>query len=146
VFTVTAAVGAGAWTIGGSTSVAESVSKGTVTFANLTALNTSYLVVSNVTIKFTAPGLTSVTSSKFNIPAPVIGQLGGASLTGGNISFSFTNIAGLTFSVRSTNVITAPRPWPVIGTINSSSPPGSYQFADPNPATNGQNFYYISIP
>jgi hypothetical protein len=61
-------------------------------------------------------------------------------------SFSFTNGAGLTFSVRATNDITAPKStWPVIGTVTDSGTPGLYQFVDPNPATN-RRFYLISLP
>jgi hypothetical protein len=62
-------------------------------------------------------------------------------------SFSFTNGPGLTFSVRATNDITAPKStWPVIGTVTDSVTPGLYQFVDPNPATNGSLFYTISFP
>ena len=64
--TVTANVGAGAWTIGGATAAAGVA--GTVTFAGLTA--SSGLLVTGATISFTSPGLTSVTSAGFNIPRP----------------------------------------------------------------------------
>jgi hypothetical protein len=62
-------------------------------------------------------------------------------------SFSFTNAPGLTFSVRATNNITAPRStWPVIGTITDSLTSGLYQFVDPNSSTNSTLFYIISEP
>jgi len=62
-------------------------------------------------------------------------------------TFSFTNAPGLTFSVRATNNITAPKStWPVIGTITDSVTPGFYQFLDTNPATYGSLFYIISVP
>jgi hypothetical protein len=62
-------------------------------------------------------------------------------------TFSFTNAPGLTFSVRATNNITAPKAtWPVIGTVTDSVTPGLYQFVDPNPATNSSLFYIISVP
>jgi hypothetical protein len=63
---VTATVGAGTWTIGGTASV-NGIS-GTVTFSGLTA--TSAASVTGATITFTSTGLTGVTSGTFNIPAP----------------------------------------------------------------------------
>jgi hypothetical protein len=63
---VTAAVGAGSWTIGGTT--LKSGVSGTATFTDLTA--TSLAAVSGATITFTSGTLASVTSSTFNIPAP----------------------------------------------------------------------------
>lgn len=65
--TVTAAVGAGTWTLGGTAS-ANGIS-GTATFSGLTATSTA--AVTGATISFTSTGLTGVTSSTFNIPAPV---------------------------------------------------------------------------
>lgn len=61
---VTAAVGVGTWTIGGST--AKPGSLGTAAFANLTASSAG--AVAGATIAFTSPGLTSVTSTTFSIP------------------------------------------------------------------------------
>jgi hypothetical protein len=63
---VTAAVGAGTWTLGGTTSV--NASSGVVTFSGLTA--TSAAAVTGATINFTATGLTGATSGTFNIAAP----------------------------------------------------------------------------
>ena len=63
---VTAAVGAGTWTIGGKT--AKAGVSGTATFTDLTA--TSAAAVTGATISFTSGTLTGVTSGAFNIPAP----------------------------------------------------------------------------
>lgn len=64
---VTAAVGAGAWTLGGTATVAAV--RGTATLSGLTA--TSAAAVTGATISFTSDSLTRVTSSTFDIPAPV---------------------------------------------------------------------------
>ena len=63
---VTASVGAGTWTLGGTTSV--NASSGIVTFSGLTA--TSAAAVTGADIDFTSSGLTDVTSNAFNIPGP----------------------------------------------------------------------------
>jgi hypothetical protein len=63
---VTAAVGSGTWTLGGTSAVAGV--SGTVTFSGLTA--TSAAAVTGATITFTSGSLTSVTSGTFNIPVP----------------------------------------------------------------------------
>ena len=64
---VTAEVGAGTWTFGGTATVAAV--NGTATFLGLTA--TSAAAVTGATISFTSDSLTRVTSSTFDIPAPV---------------------------------------------------------------------------
>ena len=98
------------------------------------------------TLAFTSPGYSadSVVQTLAAVQSPT---LGGVSLSGGSVTFSFTNVTGLGFSVRATNDITVPRPWPVIG-APTENPAGSghYQFADPNPATNSDLFYYLSQP
>ena len=63
---VTANTGSGSWTPTGSTT-ATGVS-GTATFSGLSA--TSAAAVIGATISFTSPGLVSVSSASFNIPAP----------------------------------------------------------------------------
>lgn len=63
---VTAAVGAGTWTLGGTVTI--SASAGTATFLGLTA--SSEAAVTGATITFSSDGLTGATSSSFNIPAP----------------------------------------------------------------------------
>jgi len=143
-FTVTATVGSGSWTVGGNITALESVSKGTATFAGLTAFSTS--AVTEATITFTASGLTSVTSTNFNISAPIQSNLGGATLTGGKLKFFFTNATGLSFSVLATNNLTAPLTnWPVIGTA-VEGPAGQYNFTNQNPATNANLFYILRQP
>ena len=64
---VVANVGLGSWTIGGTTTMAAV--NGTATFTDLTA--TSPSAVLGATINFTSTGLTSVSSSGFDIPAPI---------------------------------------------------------------------------
>lgn len=64
---VVASVGAGTWSLGGTTTKAGV--NGTATFTDLTA--TSAAFVNNATISFTSGVLTGVTSGTFNIPAPV---------------------------------------------------------------------------
>ena len=96
------------------------------------------------TITFIATGYSddSVVQTLAAVPSST---LGGVSVSGGNLTFSFTNVAGLSFSVRATNDLAAPRPWPAIGgPIETSS--GHYQFTDPNAPTNSQLFYYLSQP
>ena len=61
-----ATVGAGSWTIGGTTS--KIAVSGTATFTDLTA--TSAATVTGATIIFISTGLGSATSATFNIPAP----------------------------------------------------------------------------
>jgi hypothetical protein len=81
-----------------------------------------------------------------SLPAPP--ALGGVSLTGGALTFSFTSTPGLPFSVLATNNVTAPvATWPVIGTA-TESPAGSghFQFTDPNPATNSARYYRVRQP
>lgn len=63
---ITAAVGAGTWLIGGTPTV--SASAGVATFTDLTA--TSAAAVTGATITFSSTGLTGVTSGTFNIIAP----------------------------------------------------------------------------
>ncbi len=60
------------WILGGTTNKAASA--GTAKFTNLTAFGAN--AVSNATITFTSSGLTSVTSSTFNLPAPAHSQFG----------------------------------------------------------------------
>jgi hypothetical protein len=74
--------------------------------------------------------------------------LTGVTLTGGNMTFSFTNATGLSFSVLGTNNLAAPKAtWPVVGGA-VENPPGSghYQFTAPYPATNSAQFYILRQP
>ena len=97
-------------------------------------------------ITFSATGY-SDDSLVQTLAAVASSTLGGVSLSGGDLTFSFTNATGLSFSVRATNDLTAPRPWPVVG-IPAEIPAGSghYQFTDLNAATNSEQFYYLSQP
>jgi hypothetical protein len=122
--------------------------------------NTTMVLSASQTL-YTAPVLATLKGVDFapvssNVVATVITPItitaGSARITGSGASavvqFSFTNAPGLTFSILATNNITAPvTTWPVIGTV-TNNPPGSgqYQFADPNPATNGQQFYILRQP
>lgn len=62
---ITAAVGSGSWTIGGTTTVSASAGS-----ASFTALTASSSAAVSATITYSASGLTSITSSAFTIPAP----------------------------------------------------------------------------
>ncbi|MES2411846.1 MAG: YDG domain-containing protein, partial [Bacteroidota bacterium] len=84
---ITAAVGDGAWTIGGTTSVAALA--GVTTFTNLTA--TSLAAVTGATITFTSGSLTAVTSGTFNVPSPppandLCGNAQSLTVNGGTVS------------------------------------------------------------
>lgn len=63
---ITATVGAGAWTLGG-TNIKAGVA-GTATYTDLTA--TAATAVTGATISFAGDGLTGTTSAGFNIPTP----------------------------------------------------------------------------
>jgi len=80
---VVAAVGAGTWTLGGTTSVAGV--SGTATFSGLTA--TSASAVTGATISFSCGSLTGITSNSFNIPAPAP-----------SISLSTNSLTGFTYA------------------------------------------------
>ena len=143
---IVAQVGAGTWTIGGITTPAAA--SGTATFAGLTA--TSAAAVTGATISFTSGPLVGVTSTGFNIPAPVASvppSLTGAKMSGGNFTFAFTNLTGLSFSVLATNNLTVPKSsWPVVGTaVENPAGSGNYQYTNTS-ATNGQQYYIIRQP
>ena len=136
---IVAQVGAGTWTLGGTTT--KAAVNGTATFTGLTAFNTN--AVTAATIFFTSSGLAGVTSSTFNIPAPIHSNLGGVTLSGGKLTFSFTNVTGLSFSVLATNDLTAPiARWPVVGQA-TESPAGSGTYYYTNAAATDVQQYYI---
>ena len=64
---ITATVGAGTWSLGGTTTMTSVVQSST--FTDLTA--SSDAAVTGATILFTSPGLVSVTSTTFDIPVPL---------------------------------------------------------------------------
>ena len=86
--TVAAAVGAGSWTIGGTTSVAAV--NGTVTYSNLTA--SSYAAVTGATITFSLGGL-NVSSASFDlaIPAPPALTAAVGATVDNNFNVTFTD-------------------------------------------------------
>lgn len=140
---VAAVGGSGTWTLGGTTT--KAAVSGTATFSNLNAFSPG--AVAGATISFTSSGLTGVTSASFNIPAPVMANLGGVWLTGGKFKVSFTNAPGLSFSVLATNDLTAPRAiWPVVGqVVESPAGSGNYQYTNSVP-TNAQQYFIIRQP
>ena len=134
----------GTWTLGGTTT--KAAASGTAKFSNLTAFGNT--AVTGATIQFTSSGLNSVTSSSFNIPAPIKPTLGGVTLTAsGKLTFSFVSATGLSFSVLSTNNLTAPvATWPVVGpAIESPAGSGNYQYTNSS-TTNAQSFYILRQP
>ena len=141
---ITNAAGQGTWTLGGTK--AKAAVSGTVTFTDLTAFGTT--AVTGATIHFTSGTLTPVdTTPGFNISAPILVNLGGATLTGGQLAFTFTNATGLSFSVLATNDITVPKTnWPVVGqAVESPAGSGNYQYTN-SATTNGQQYYMIRQP
>jgi hypothetical protein len=131
------------WTLGGTKTVATTA--GTATFAGLTAFSTNS--VAGATIAFTS-GVLSVTSSPaFAIPAPVQSVLGAAAVNNGKMTFTFTNVTGLSFSIVATNDITAPvATWPVVGAaVESPAGSGNYSYTNSS-ATNGQQYFLLRQP
>ena len=103
---VSAAVGAGTWTLGGTSSVAAT--SGTTSFSGLTA--TSAAAVTGATITFTSTGLTGVTSNTFNIVAPPpandlcnnsISLSNGISSSGTSISATYTTLTSEPYTAYS---------------------------------------------
>jgi hypothetical protein len=142
--TIVATAVQGTWTLGGTTN--KNASNGTATFNNLTAFSTNS--VAGATISFSSTGLTGVTSSGFNIPAPIHSVLKGATADGnGNFVFAFTNITGLSFTILATNDITAPvSTWPVVGVaVESPAASGKYSYTNTS-ATNGLQYYILRQP
>jgi hypothetical protein len=103
------------------------------------------------------PGLKTLVVSAAGYAADTVGEnlaatpvltLGGITLSSGKVSFSFTNTTGLSFSILATNNLTAPvSTWPVLGqAVENPAGSGSYQFTDPNPATNSSLFYLLRQP
>ncbi len=72
--------------------------------------------------------------------------LNATKLAGGAFQFSFTNTPGVSFTVLSTtNLSLSVTNWSVLGTA-TDSPPGTFQFTDPQ-ATNGpKRFYRVRSP
>ncbi len=130
------------WTLGGTSTVTNSL--GVATYAGLTAFSTN--AINGAAILFATGGLT-VTSSAFNIPAPIKSQLGGVRIASGKVAFNFTNFTGLSYTVLATNLLTAPvSTWPAIGTaVESPAGSGNYQFTN-TAATNAELYYILRQP
>jgi autotransporter-associated beta strand protein len=100
---ITAAVGAGTWTLGGTTTVTSVVQSST--FTNLTA--SSNAAVTGATITFTSPGLVSVTSATFDIPVPtappVLTAAGGATVDAA-FDVTFTDVPAWRSAITSITV------------------------------------------
>jgi len=124
--TVTAAVGSGTWTLGGTAAV--SASSGVVTFSGLTA--TSAAAVTGATINFTASGVTSNTSTTFNIPAPVLDYVS-LTATGTAATENFDTLANTGTSS------TLPQGW----AISESDSSADSSFAAGTGSDNGGNSY-----
>lgn len=140
---ITNAAVQGTWTLGGSTN--QAAVSGVATFTNLTA--TSAAAVTGATIHFTSGSLTAVDSTPgFNIPAPIRSILGGVTVSGGKIAFTFTNAPDLSYSVLATNDLTIPRTnWPVVGhPVESPAGSGNYQFT--NSLGTNMLFYILRQP
>jgi hypothetical protein len=99
------------------------------------------------TIVISATGYSddSVVQTLANVPSSI---LGGVSLSNGQLTFTFTNGTGLSFSVLATNNFAAPvANWPVVGfAVENPAGSGNYQYTNPAPATNSQEFYILRQP
>jgi hypothetical protein len=63
---------------------------------------------------------------------------------GGAFQFAFTNIPGATFTVlAATNLLLPASNWTALGTV-TDSPPGQFQFSDPQATGYSQRFYRVS--
>jgi hypothetical protein len=72
--------------------------------------------------------------------------LTGARTQNGAFQFGFTNIAGAMFSVLTTTNVSLPLSnWTTLGTV-TDSPPGQFQFTDPQAANGTNRFYRVSSP
>ena len=138
--TVVATIGAGSWTIGGTTSKAGV--SGTATFTDLTA--TSVAAVTGATITFTSSGLTPITSGTFNIISPDYRSIGalGTAVTENFDSMLTSNSATLPggFKVNSngatpdystgTSVVTGAAGTTGTGALTTSNSGAVFNFAD----------------
>jgi hypothetical protein len=123
--TVVASVGAGSWTIGGTTS--QPGVAGTATFTDLTAASAA--AVPSATISFSSTGLSGVASSAFSIPAPpttyysqtsgdptVLANWNTNRVGGGSSPANFSS--GDTFVVQNSHTMTTGGAWTVSGTAS----------------------------
>jgi hypothetical protein len=72
--------------------------------------------------------------------------MGVTTLPDGTFQFSFTNIPGTHFTVLGTPDLSLPLSnWTVFSNV-LESPPGQFQFTDPQATTNAQRFYRVRSP
>lgn len=117
---VSAAVGAGTWTLGGTTTVAAT--SGTATYSGLTATSSS--AVTGATISFTSGSLTGITSGTFNIPAPapvitITGSLSNFGSTCANVPSTEQSYSVSGANMTANLVITAPTHFQISETSGS---------------------------
>ncbi len=122
------------------------------TTISLTGFQTLYTAPARSTLKGIAFAPVSTNAVVVTPNLPITITPGSVHLVGSGASaaeaFSFTNVTGLSFSIRATNNISAAKAtWPVIGTATENpSGSGNYQFTDPSPATNSSRYYILSQP
>ncbi len=85
--------------------------------------------------------------SSYLIPAAAPGfQLGNLSENSGGFHLSFTNVPGTHFTLLSaTNVLLAVSNWTVVGSF-TETPPGQFQFTDPQATNFPRRFYRVRSP
>lgn len=83
----------------------------------------------------------------YRIPSPSPDfAVNGLVLAGGSFQLSFTNTAGTHFTVLASGDPTLPLSnWTVLGAA-TEAPPGTFQFTDPNAASNAPRFYRVRSP
>ena len=82
----------------------------------------------------------------FTVPVPRIVLTNSTVLPSGAFQLSFTNTPGLSFrAFGTTNLVLPFTNWSSLGMV-TDSPPGHFQFRDPQAATNQQRFYRIRSP
>jgi hypothetical protein len=118
---------------------------GKITFDTTKSLLLQSAGAKTIVISVAGYSTGSVIQTLTGAPASLITNAG---LNGGNMSFAFTNLPGLSFSVLGTNNLLAPKAsWPVIGNaVENPAGSGHYQFTDLNASTNGAMFYLLRQP
>jgi hypothetical protein len=152
------------------TAIAADPAGGTVTYA-LTGTDAAAFTINSTTGVVTinnVPDFETKASYNFNIKASDSGglfstqavsltvnrvivvsapNLTGVSFSGnGGFEFQFTNLAGASFTVLTSTNLTLPLSnWTVLSAI-TDSPPGHYQFSDPQATNNPLRFYRVRSP
>ncbi len=97
----------------------------------------------NIVVTAAGYSAATVTQTISGVTPPT---LGGASLSGGELEFTFTSAPSLTFTVLGTTNLALPlNQWQILG-HPTESPVGFYQFTDLSPATNAELFYTVIQP